>query len=170
MATILAYTSPAAGHLFPVVPGLLALQERGHRVYVRTAPDLVDAARAVGLDAEPVDPRILEVEVRDYEAGSGADRLRLALAALMSRGPYESEDLERAIAATDPDVVLVDTNSYGAAVAAEASGRPWATLTPSLLALPGKGIPPYGLGMRPMRGPLGRARDAVLWRVVERMY
>ena len=34
---------------------------------------------------------------------------------------------------------------YGATVAAEASGRPWAYVLPSLLPLPGKGIPPYGL-------------------------
>jgi predicted glycosyltransferase len=67
-----------------------------------------------------------------------------------------------AIAATDPDVLLVDTNAYGAAVAAERSGRPWATLLPSLLVLPGRGIPPYGLGMRPMRRPAGRLRDAVV--------
>lgn len=30
MSTFLAYTSPAAGHLFPLVPGLLELQRRGH--------------------------------------------------------------------------------------------------------------------------------------------
>ena len=50
------------------------------------------------------------------------------------------------------------------------SGLPWATTLPSLLPLPGKGIPPYGLGIRPLRGPLGRARDVVLSKAVERMY
>jgi len=139
-------------------------------VHVRTDPDHVGAARAAGLDAEPVDPRIPDVQIRDYDAGSEANRLRTALAALMARGPYERADIEAAMDATGADVLLVDTNTYGAAVAAERSGRPWATLMPSLLALPGRGIPPYGLGMRPIRGPGGRVRDAVLWRVVERMY
>ena len=32
MARFLAYTSPATGHLFPLVPGLLELIERGHEV------------------------------------------------------------------------------------------------------------------------------------------
>ena len=32
MARILAFTSPATGHVFPLVPGLLALRERGHEV------------------------------------------------------------------------------------------------------------------------------------------
>lgn len=36
--------------------------------------------------------------------------------------------------------------------------------------MPGPGIPAYGLGMRPLRGPLGRLRDAVLWKVVERTF
>src|SRR6266566_7723327 len=47
---------------------------------------------------------------------------------------------------------------------------PWATILPSLLPLPDDRVPPYGLGMRPMRGPIGRLRNRVLWRVVERQY
>ena len=30
MARILAYTPPALGHVFPLVPGLLEMQRRGH--------------------------------------------------------------------------------------------------------------------------------------------
>lgn len=41
---------------------------------------------------------------------------------------------------------------------------------PSLAPFPGRGIPPYGLGMRPARTPLGRVRDAVLWPLVERHF
>jgi MGT family glycosyltransferase len=55
-------------------------------------------------------------------------------------------------------------------VAAQGSGLPWAISLPSLLALPGKGIPPYGLGMKPMRGPVGRLRDGALVRVLIRQY
>lgn len=36
MARILAYTSPARGHLFPVTAILLELGRRGHEVSVRT--------------------------------------------------------------------------------------------------------------------------------------
>jgi MGT family glycosyltransferase len=43
-------------------------------------------------------------------------------------------------------------------------------VNPSLLAYPGRGIPPYGLGLAPARGLFGRARDAVLWPVVVRAY
>ena len=41
MARILAYVVPAAGHLFPLVPGLQELQRRGHHVHVRTGEKLL---------------------------------------------------------------------------------------------------------------------------------
>ena len=74
------------------------------------------------------------------------------------RGPLERADLDRAIAEVEPDVIVVDTNSYGATVAAQASGRPWAIALPSLVPLPGKGIPPYGLGLAPARNLRARPR------------
>jgi MGT family glycosyltransferase len=170
MARILAYTAPAAGHLFPLVPGLLALRERGHHIHVRTQAEHVDAVRAAGLSADAVDPVILEVPVRDYEARRDVDRLRRGVRDMISRGPRERDDLHRAIGEFRPDVLLIDINAYGAGVAAKASGLPWAITLPSLLPLPGKGIPPYGLGMRPMRGPIGRLRDAALVSVLIRQY
>jgi MGT family glycosyltransferase len=170
MATFLAYTSPAAGHLFPLMPGLLALRERGHDVHVRTAPELVDVARAAGLQAEAVDPAILDVRVRDYEARRDVDRLRRGLHDMIERGPLEIADLRRAIQQTRADVLLIDTNAYGAGVAALASGLPWAVAVPSLLPYPGRGVPPYGLGMKPRHDALGRLRDAILWPVLVRKY
>jgi MGT family glycosyltransferase len=170
MARILAYVVPAAGHLFPFVPGLQELQRRGHHVHVRTGEKLLATARAAGLDASPADPGIAAIEVNDYAEGKDTDKLRKGLHDMLRRGPLERADLERAIAEHEPDVILVDSLAYGATVAAEASGRPWAYVLPSLLPLPGKGIPPYGLGMKPMGGPLGRARDVVLSKLVERLY
>ena len=168
MARILVITPAAAGHLFPLVPGLLELQRRGHEVHVRIGERLLATARAAGLDASPADPAIAAIEVNDYAPGRATDKLRKGIHELLARGPLERADMERAIAEHDPDLIVVDTLVYGGAVAAEASGRRWATAQPSLLPLPGKGVPPYGLAMKPMRGPLGRARDRLGWRVVER--
>jgi MGT family glycosyltransferase len=167
MARFLAYTSPAAGHLFPLVPGLLELTARGHDTRVIGPADLLDA---LPVDARALDPRIAEVEVTDYQGTNGADRLARALGGLMSRGELEMEDLDRAIADFAPDALLIDTNAYGALIAAERSGLPFALINPSLLAWPGRGIPPYGLGLAPMRGPLGHLRDTVLTKLVVRTY
>lgn len=170
MSTLLAYTSPAAGHLFPLVPGLLELRARGHDVHVRTAAAHVPALRAVGLEAAPVDPRIEAIRVADHEARRGPDRLKRGFADLLTRGPLDRDDLDAAVAQVRPDALLVDTLAYGAHVAAERGGLPWAITLPSLLPLPGAGIPPYGLGLRPRAGRFGQARDALLWRAVVRMY
>ena len=170
MARILVYTSPAAGHLFPLVPGLLELQRRGHDVHLRIGERLLGVARDAGIDAHPTDPAIDAIEVDDYTAKRDVDKLRRGLGNLMVRGPLERVDLDRAIAEVDPDLIVVDTNSYGATVAAQASGRPWAISLPSLAPLPGKGIPPYGLGMAPARNALERVRDRVLWRLLVRQY
>ena len=36
MSRYLAYTTPARGHLYPIVPTLVQLRRRGHEVAVRT--------------------------------------------------------------------------------------------------------------------------------------
>jgi MGT family glycosyltransferase len=89
---------------------------------------------------------------------------------LMERGRYDGPDLAAAIRDLRPDALLVDVNSYGARTVAEASGLPHATLVPSVVPNTGRGIPPYGLGLKPMSGPLGRIRDAVLLRLVLRTF
>lgn len=170
MSTFLVYTSPAAGHVFPLVPGVLELGRRGHRVHVVTDPDLVSTLTAAGLSASALDERVMQVRVADHQLPDGRNRLRLGLAQLMARGPFERDDLAEHIDTLDPDAILVDTLAYGAAVGAEAARRPWATTLPSLLPLPDRGIPPYGLGMRPRHDPLGRLRDRIVWRAVERAY
>jgi UDP:flavonoid glycosyltransferase YjiC (YdhE family) len=72
MARILAYTSPATGHVFPLVPGLLALRERGHEVLLLSPAEHVDDVRAAGVDAAPLDPRVAAVGVHDYEGTRGS--------------------------------------------------------------------------------------------------
>ncbi|OHV31568.1 nucleotide disphospho-sugar-binding domain-containing protein [Pseudofrankia sp. EUN1h] len=174
MARVLVHVTTAPGHLFPLVPGLLELGRRGHDVQVRVGAELVGVARDAGLDAVPTDPRIDAIPVATPAEETGPNGLRRALGGLMARGPAERADLTAAIETFNPDVVLVDINAYGAAVAAEAAARAggprWATTLPSLLPLRGAGIPPYGLGLAPARGPLGRLRDRALWPVVIRQF
>jgi UDP:flavonoid glycosyltransferase YjiC (YdhE family) len=59
----------------------------------------------------------------------------------------------------DPDAVVADILTLGAAMAAERAGRPWATLVPHLLPTPAPGLPPYSVGARPPRTDVG----ARLW-------
>jgi UDP:flavonoid glycosyltransferase YjiC (YdhE family) len=60
----------------------------------------------------------------------------------------------------DPDAVVADILTVGAALAAEMGGRPWATLVPHVLPTPSSGFPPYSIGARLPRTSFGRA----MWR------
>jgi MGT family glycosyltransferase len=166
MSRILVYSSPAAGHVLPLVPGLRALSARGHDVHLRTDAANVRLVEAAGLQTSAQDPRIAAMRVTDHEAASGIDRLRRGLSELIGRGSLERADIERQIRELQPELLLIDGNAYGAATAAEASGLPWALTFPSLVPFRERGLPPYGFGLKPMGGPLGRLRDAAVWQLM----
>jgi UDP:flavonoid glycosyltransferase YjiC (YdhE family) len=162
MARILAYTSPARGHLFPVTPILLELRRRGHEVSVRTLASQVEMMRGLGLEAEPIDPAIEAIEHDDYLARTPSGAIKRALRSFCRRAGHEVPDLRRAIGRQQPDALLVDVNTFGAQAAAEAWGGPWGVWCPYPIPLPSRDAPPFGPGLRPARGALGRLRDTIL--------
>lgn len=162
MSRILSYTSPARGHLFPIVPILLELRSRGHSIALRTLASQAEAMRELGFDAEPIDPAIEAIEHDDFKARTPLGAMKRAMATFGARAPDEPPDLRRAIEAVRPDGLLVDVNCYGGTALAEASGLPWATWWPFPTPIPSRDAPPFGPGFRPARGLLGRLRDRAL--------
>lgn len=160
MPTVLAYTSPAIGHLFPLVPLLFELRARGHEVHVRTLASHVDLLRHQGPHAEAIDPRIESVASGDAGARNPKEGLELAVRTFSARAQYDGPDLQRALEQLDPDLVIVDINTWGAALAAEAWGKPWASFSPYTPPISSRNTPPFGPGLPPRSGPLGRLRDA----------
>jgi UDP:flavonoid glycosyltransferase YjiC (YdhE family) len=71
MAVILAYGSPALGHLFPLAALLSELAERGHHVHLQTMSGGINDMRAAGIHAEPVDTRIEAIVGPDWMARNG---------------------------------------------------------------------------------------------------
>lgn len=159
---ILAYTSPARGHLYPLVPILDELAGRGHAIAVRTLASQVDAMGDRGFDAAPVASAIEALEHDDFEGRTPMGRLARGMATFGARAPLDLADLRSAIADHHPDALLVDCNAWGAVAGAEAWGGPWAQWFPYPLPLPSRDVPPFGPGFAPAGGPAGRARDAVL--------
>jgi MGT family glycosyltransferase len=166
MSRILAYTSPAIGHLFPLTPLLLELQSRGHDIHLRTLPSWVDQMRALGFAAEPIDPRVQSVPIRDYEARGPKQALAAVADVFSARGRFDGPDLAGAIEQVRPDAVVVAVNSWGAGFAAERWGGPWVSFSPYTPALSSRGTPPFGPGLPPLGGALGAVRDAVLRKAV----
>jgi MGT family glycosyltransferase len=130
MSRYLAYTSPARGHLYPIVPTLLELLRRGHDVHVRTLASEVPALQAAGLDAGPIAAAIEGAPLDDWEASTPEEGLARALATFAKRAALELPDLQEAIARVEPDALLIDITTTGAAALAEATGLPWATTIP----------------------------------------
>ena len=84
------------------------------------------------------------------------------MAKFAARAEYEVSDLRAAIETERPDVLLVDAMSWGASAAAAAWDGPWAQWFPYPLPVPSRDVPPFGPGLRPASGTLGRLRDRAL--------
>jgi MGT family glycosyltransferase len=160
MAVVLAYTSPAIGHLFPFCALLTELASRGHRVHVRTLHAGVDLCRQLGFTAERVDPRIESLQSRDWTTGSALRVVSKTIEVLARRAAIEVADLDGAIRRVNPDVVLVDANCWGAISAAETQQIPWLVFSPFIPYLDSPGSPPFGPGAPPRPGWAGRVRDS----------
>jgi MGT family glycosyltransferase len=170
MARYLVYTSPARGHLYPVVPTLEELRRRGHEVVVRTLSSEVGLLRELGFEAEAIDPAIERKVHADWRARTPIGALRDNLQVFLERARHDGPDLRRAIEGERPEALLVDVNAWGAMAVAESSGMPWATWSPYFLPIPSRDAPPFGLGLPPSRGALGRLRDRLLSPVLFGIY
>jgi UDP:flavonoid glycosyltransferase YjiC (YdhE family) len=159
VSRILAYTSPARGHLFPLTPILDELRHRGHEIALRTLSAEVETMRSRGFEAAAIAPEIEAIEHDDWRARNPLGAVKRSVRTLCARAALDAADLQEAIAAERPEALLVDVASWGALAAAEARGGPWASFCPFPLPLPSRDAPPYGPGLPPSRGPLGRLRD-----------
>ncbi|WP_069163290.1 glycosyltransferase [Nocardia altamirensis] len=162
MTKILAFTSPAKGHLYPVAPVLAELVSRGHDVTVLTMPDSEEALQQFGIAVRALPPALANDTLHDWATTSRIGALRATVRALVARIPDEIQALRAAIIAERPDALLIDVTATGAQILAAASGLPWAAWSPILLPIPSRDVPPFGPGLRPMAGRLGRARDGIV--------
>lgn len=169
MAHILIYTSPARGHLYPVLGPGTELAERGHEVTVVTLSSETAMIRDLGLKAESIAEEVEARELDDYKGRNTKEALDLSLATFRDRAPFDFADLQSAIKIHNPDGLIVDNNSWGGLTAAEASGLPWCSFQPYFTPIPSKDAPPFGPGFALATGPIGKLRDRVLSPVVMKM-
>jgi MGT family glycosyltransferase len=163
---LLAYTSPARGHLYPMTPIAAELAARGHDVHLYGLTDELAHLQPLGIACRPIDPAIEAIEIVDWQERSLRGAGMSALRTFAQRSLHEAPDLARAIERHDPDVLVIDINCWGAATVAESSGLPWAMFAPYLLPLRSRDAPPFGMGLRRLDGPVGALRDAIVARMV----
>jgi MGT family glycosyltransferase len=162
MAKVLAYTSPALGHVLPISALLSELSRRGHSVHLRTLSTGVEIGQLLGFTTDAIDSRIEAIEHDDWKASDPRAALKRAFAVFGRRASHEGADLADAIARVAPDALLIDVMSWGALSAAEAGSIPWASFSPFTPLLRAEGMPPYGPGLKPLPNLFGRVRDAVV--------
>lgn len=162
-------TMPFAGHARPIRAVAGELVRRGHDVRVYTGRSYAGMVEEVGARAVPwtaapdFDERDLAATFPRMRDRKGFRQVLVNLEDLfLGTAPAQCEDLLAAYEAEPWELLAGDPLALGTRFAAERLGAPWATVSPVAVWLPGKGIPPTGLGLTPATGPLGRAREAVL--------
>lgn len=165
------------------VPPLLsmagALAARGHEVRVLGDPVLKEEIAAAGAQFRPwttaphrTSRRDPSTEVvRDWEAKTplgGFARTRDRL--IFGPAAAFAHDTLAELAQRPADVVVHEHLLIGVGIAAEAGRIPFAVSVPNILPLPRRGVPPFGAGLKPARGRLGRARDGALGFASEKMW
>lgn len=167
------------GGAFPPELGVVRrLVDRGHEVRVMGDPTLEDQTHAAGAsfaawDRAPhrtsADP--CEDVVKDWEVTNpltGLQRMRDRL--IVGPAAAMAADTAEQVASYCPDALLADYFMFGAMIAGQAAGLPVTALMPNIWALPVRGVPPLAGGFPLARGPVGRARDATLVSITNRIF
>lgn len=159
--TYLFTLTDAGGTVPPELGVARRILDRGHRVTVLADESMADQVRRTGAAFLPWTSST--GEFRDWELRSPTSLARgMVDHMLVGPAPGQAADTTAAIAATRPDLVVTSAFAIGAMTAAEARGFPFDVLIPNVYPLPAAGMPPFGVGLSPAHGPLGRLRDRVM--------
>lgn len=159
MSTVLIYTSPARGHLYPMMDVAIALSKAGHHVVIQTLADARERLGAVGIEHRAIATEIEDLVLEDFRGTNPLAQFKIAFDCWLRRAPYEIRDLETAVAEVRPDLLVVDVNTWGGQIFAQRQGLPWAMFLPFCLPTSDPQVPAFGPGFTPPAGVLGRLRD-----------
>jgi UDP:flavonoid glycosyltransferase YjiC (YdhE family) len=176
MSRFLIATLPADGHLSPLLPLARELTARGHDVFWHTGPKYRTKVEAAGaaylplIDTPDLDPGRLDEQFPGRADTQGIARFKFDMREIFIKlVPAQIADLQRHAANVQPDLLIVEPSYGGAATALhEQAGLPWATFGIGPLMVKSADTAPFGVGLKPMGGPVGRARNRVLNTLIDR--
>jgi MGT family glycosyltransferase len=180
-------TTPKS-YLFAIIDGggtvpadtsvIRAMVERGHDVRVLAdrvlAPDLESTgAEHIPWNRAPqradLDPQ--SVIMKDWDTSTPFQAFaRVRDGAMVGPAGLFAADVRDELRRRPADVVVGNFFVFGAQIAAEAEGLPFAFLVSNLLSFPESNTPPLGPGLKPAKGAVGRARDRALARLMARLF
>ena len=171
MSTILLAALSGSGAAANLTPLVVELLQRGHVVHVLSDPSETDRFEALGARFEPLpDPVLPSMGQQSASPLARLRRLRPNVrAAFLDPIPAQWAAVQRVLAEAPIDVVVTDLMFFGAGILAAVprSERP-PVVTIGMVPPPDPDIDvaPYGMGIPPLPGPLGRLRNLLLSRVV----
>lgn len=170
MARFLICTHPITGHVNPPLEIARTLVERGHEVRFYTGKKFQAKIEATGAQYAPM-KRAYDYDDNDYDTAfpgrsklQGINQIKFDFKRVfIEPGPDQAEDLRELLREWPADAVLSDPGFVGTLILHEKEELPrWAVFNISVLGLPSKDVPPFGLGMLPDYSPLGTVKNRAL--------
>lgn len=179
MASVLVCSSPLVGHVTPMLPVAAGLVARGHDVRFLTGQRYKDDVTKNGATFIPLpteadfDDRNLDEAFPGRAGLKGPKGIRFDIKEIFMRpGQAQYAAVRAALKERPADAVLAESLFMGAALLLTdpPSSRPAIVncgIVP--LSLASKDTAPYGLGISPTAGPVGRLRNRVLQTLTEKL-
>ena len=179
MSNYLLCASPIQGHAAPIIAIARDLVARGHQVTVLTGSRFRDSVVAAGADHRALggiadfDDRVIQDYLPERDRHRGIRRLRYDIETIFLKTvPDQTRAVEAAITELAPDAILVDAPFAGIVplLLDDPSSRP-PVLAAGVIPLSqaSRDVAPYGLGLAPAPGPLGRLRNRALNALVQKV-
>lgn len=166
------------GTVPPEVGAVRRLVERGHDVRVLAEDSMAPEVRATGATLVPwrtapnrPDRDPANDPLQDWAAPSLLAQARdMGDHLIAGPAPDYARDVLATIDDRRPDLVVTSVFAFGAMIAAQSRDVPFDVLIPNVYALPTPGRTPFGAGLKPARGPLGRLRDRAMTGLSTRVF
>lgn len=171
MSSLLLCSTPVHGHVTPLLAVARHLVLAGHRVRFLTGRRYREAVEATGAewlalpDEADYDDRDMNASFPGRVGRSGPDGIRWDMREIFLKpAPAQLTAVDAAIAAEPVDAVIVETMFIGSLLFLARGGDrpPLITLGIVPLGVRSRDTAPFGLGVLPMKGPIGRLRNSML--------
>lgn len=177
MARILICTHPFMGHVNPALVMTRKLVQSGHDVRFYTGAKFkakVEAAGAVYVpmkQARDFDDANVEAAFPERSKFKGVEQFKFDVKhVFIDAAAGEVADMRELFTTWMPDVVLSDLAFVGAMVMYEHGEIPaWAVFNVTVLGLPSRDVPPFGLGMLPDYSMMGKLKNLLLSFMAEKV-
>ena len=173
MPSVLICSMPAVGHVTPLLSVVRALVASGDRVRFMTGERFREKVEAAGADFLPLPPESdFDMDNLEPSGLTGPAAIRHDLNEIfLARMPFQYAAVQAALAAEHTDAVLAEALFTGVIPLLETprTDRPLIVCLGIVpLSIPSRDTAPFGLGITPMGGPIGRIRNAVLQFVADK--